>query len=80
MNKGEIKTFGKKAVAIIAENKLQYYAPLENVEELIYPFLVEPFKTISVNFDINYKEWSGSANGRKRYFAYNVKISDDIVI
>ena len=80
MNKGEIKTFGKKAVTIITENKLQYYAPLENVEELIYPFLVEPFKTIPVKFDINYKEWSGSANGKKRYFAYNVKISDDIVI
>lgn len=80
MNKGEIKTFGKKAVTIITDNKFQYYAPLENVEKLIYPFLVEPFKTIPVKFDINYKEWSGSANGRKRYFAYNVKISDEIVI
>jgi len=80
MNKGEIKTFGKKAVSIITENKFQYYAPLKNVEELIYPFLVEPFKTIPVKFDINYKEWSGSASGRKRYFAYNVKISNEIVI
>jgi hypothetical protein len=80
MNKGEIKTFGKKAVTIITDNKFQYYAPLENVEELIYPFLKEPFNTIPVMFDINYKEWSGCANERKRYFAYNVKISDEIII
>jgi len=79
MPTGIIKTFGKKAITIINDDKLQYYAPLEDVEELIHPFLKDPFTPIKVTFDINYKEWSGNANGNKRYFAYNVKISDTIV-
>ena len=80
MNKGKIKTYGKKALTIITQDKLQYYVPLEDVEELIYPFLKEPLREIPVIFEINYKDWSGSANGKKRYFAYNVKISDEIII
>lgn len=79
MHTGVIKTYGKKALTIITDDKLQYYAPLDNVEDLIFPFLKQPFTHIVVDFQINYKMWSGISNGRKRYFAYNVKISDLVI-
>ena len=79
MHTGIIKTYGKKALTIITDEKVQYYAPLDDVEELIFPFLKQPFSPIVVNFDINYEKWSGHSNGKKRYFAYNVKISDVII-
>ena len=79
MHRGIIKTYGKKALTIITDEKVQYYAPLDDVEELIFPFLKQPFSPIVVNFDINYEKWSGHSNGKKRYFAYNVKISDVII-
>lgn len=79
MHRGLIKTYGKKALTIITDEKEQYYAPLDDVEELIFPFLKHPFSPILVDFNINYDKWSGNSNGNKRYFAYNVKISDVII-
>ena len=39
MQQGKIITFGKKAATIQNDNKEQFYAPLENLEELIISYL-----------------------------------------
>ena len=75
MSEGKIITFGKKAVTIQNDNKEQFYAPLENLEDLIIPFLHHPYTPLYVSFNINYKKFSGQSNNKKRYFAYNVKLS-----
>ena len=53
MPEGKIITFGKKAVTIQNDKKEQFYAPIENIEELIIPFLCFPYIPIYVNFEIN---------------------------
>lgn len=80
MREGIAKTYGKKALTIVTDEKEQFYAPFENVEKLIMPFLKVPYTPIHVSFEVDYNNWSGHANGKKRYFAYNVKISDEIII
>ena len=77
MPEGKIITFGKKAVSIQNNNKEQFYAPIENLEELIIPFLSESYIPICVNFDINYNKSEGKSNNKNRYYVYNVKISDN---
>lgn len=76
MPEGKIITFGKKAVTIQNDKKEQFYAPIENIEELIIPFLSESYIPIYVSFEINYNNFEGQSNDKKRYYAYNVKISD----
>ena len=81
MNKGFIRSYGKKAVTIQTQNLQQYYAPYENVEDLIRPFLKDNSKyPILVTFDIDYTSSSGYANGIKRYYAKNVRIDDTIIL
>lgn len=79
MQQGKIITFGKKAVTIQNDNKEQFYAPLENLEDLIIPFLHNKTIPLYVSFDINYNNFSGQSNNKKRYFAYNVKLADIII-
>jgi len=79
MQQGKIITFGKKAVTIQNDNKEQFYAPLENLEDLIIPFLHHQSIPLYVSFDINYNNFSGQSNNKKRYFAYNVKLVDVII-
>jgi len=79
MQQGKIITFGKKAVTIQNDNKEQFYAPLENLEELIIPYLHQHYIPLYVSFYININEFSGHSNNKKRYFAYNVKLADIIL-
>jgi len=79
MPQGKIITYGKKAVTIQNDKKEQFYAPLKNLEEQIFSFLYQQYLPIYVNFDINYKNFSGKSNNKKRYFAYNVKLADIIL-
>ena len=79
MQQGKIITFGKKAATIQNDNKEQFYAPLENLEELIIPFLHQNYIPLYVSFYININEFSGHSNNKKRYFAYNVKLIDIIL-
>ena len=79
MPEGKIITFGKKAVTIQNDNKEQFYAPLENLEELIIPFLHHHYIPLYVSFDINFNNFSGHSNNKKRYFANNVKLVDIII-
>ena len=81
MNKGFIRCYGKKAVTIQTQNLQQFYAPYENVEDLIRPFLKDNSKyPILVTFDIDRTNSSGYANGIKRYYAKNVRIDDTIIL
>ena len=80
MNEGRILTYGKKAVTIQNKEKNQFYAPINDIEDLIIPFLREPMHAIYVTYDIDYNNYAGEANGKKRYYAYNVKIIDSIII
>ena len=79
MQQGKIITFGKKAVTIQNDNKEQFYAPLENLEELIIQFLHQHYIPLYVSFYVNINEFSGHSNNKKRYFAYNVKLADIIL-
>ena len=79
--KGTIRSYGKKALTIQSSDKHQYYAPFENVENLIIPFLDDSSKyPIHVIFEIDYSQYSGEIKGKKRYFAKEVKIDDTILI
>ncbi len=81
MNKGYIRCYGKKAITIQTQNLDQYYAPYENVEELIIPFLDDSSKyPILVTFEIDRNNSEGYANGKKRYYANNVRIDDTIIL
>lgn len=79
MQQGKIITFGKKAATIQNDNKEQFYAPLENLEELIIQFLHQHYIPLYVSFYVNINEFSGHSNNKKRYFAYNVKLADIIL-
>jgi phage terminase large subunit-like protein len=79
--KGTIRSYGKKALTIQSSDKHQYYAPFENVEKLIIPFLDEPSKyPIHVIFEIDYSQYSGEIRGKKRFYAKEIKIDDSIII
>lgn len=79
--KGTIRSYGKKALTIQTLDKHQYYAPFENVEDLIIPFLDDSSKyPIHVVFEIDYSQYSGEIKGKKRYFAKEVRIDDTILI
>ena len=81
MNKGYIRSYGKKAITIQTEDLNQYYAPYENVEDLIIPFLNDSSKyPILVTFDIDRANSAGTANGKNRYYADNVIIDDTIIL
>lgn len=81
MNKGYIRSYGKKAITIETSNLYQYYAPYQNVEDLIIPFLKDSSKyPILVTFEIDRSNSAGLANGKKRYYASNVKIDDTIIL
>lgn len=77
--KGTIITYGKKAVTIQDEKKEQFYAPFDNIEDLILPFLTYPLKPIHVTYDIDYTNYSHQSNKKKRYYAINVKILDTVI-
>jgi hypothetical protein len=79
--KGIIRSYGKKALTIQTRDYYQYYAPFENVEDLIIPFLDDSSKyPIHIIFEIDYSKYSGEIKGKKRYFAKEVKIDDTIII
>ena len=73
--KGTIITFGKKAATIQTENKEQYYAPFESIEDFIFANL-ETDMPILVTFDIDMTQYSGRSNGKPRYYAKNVQLRD----
>ena len=81
MNKGYIRCYGKKAITIQTQNLDQYYAPYYNVEELIIHFLKDSsMYPILVTFEIDRSNSAGLANGKKRYYASNVRIDDTIIL
>ena len=73
--KGYIVTFGKKAVAIQTENKDQYYAPYEDVDELIKQNL-DTDMPIVVAFEVDLTRYAGHSNDKPRYYAKNVQLRD----
>ena len=80
MSEGKIITYGKKAVTIQNKDKEQFYAPFEELEEIILPFLKYPFNPICVTYDIDYSNYSGEIMKKKRYYANNVKLINKIII
>lgn len=53
------------ALTIQTKNKTQYYAPLENVEDLIIPFLkyivINPIQVI---FEVDFTKFYGEVRGK----------------
>ena len=81
--RGIIKTYGTKAITIQGIDFKQYYGPLQEVEDLIKPFLnIEYLRhaAIFVTFEIDFTRYSGEIRGIKRYFAKEIKIDDTIII
>ena len=77
--KGIILTYGKKAISIQNENKEQFYAPYENIHEDVLN-LINSYSRLEVKFKINYELYSGSIKNKKRFYAYDVKLSNIIII
>jgi hypothetical protein len=73
---GFIRTYGKLAATIQTNKGEQYYAPLNNINDLILIQLNEPLTFIPVKFEVDISQWSGNAHCRKRYYAFNVEPSE----
>ena len=80
MEKGIIRSYGKYAVTIENSNKEQFYGPFINVENKIFYLLNEPFEYINVTYKIDYSKFSGKIENKKRYYAYDIKTNDIIVL
>ena len=81
--RGIIRAFGTKAITIQATDFQQYYGPLEEVEDLIKPFLDTEYirrTAILVTFEIDFSRYSGEIRGKKRFYAKEIKIDDSIII
>tara|TARA_B100000035_G_scaffold150403_1_gene128195 strand:- start:4775 stop:5017 length:243 start_codon:yes stop_codon:yes gene_type:complete len=78
-NNGIILTYGTKAIAIQDKNKQQYYAPFDNVDSDVFDMLDKTIR-LSVIFKIDYENYSGYIKGKKRFYAYDVKLYDTILI
>lgn len=74
MQKGYIKAFGKMAITIENENKMQNYALLSSLDKLIIEHLVDPLPYLPVKFDVKKTAYSGSTYKGLRYYAENVKL------
>ncbi len=77
--KGIILTYGKKAIAIQNENKEQFYAPYENIHEEVLN-LLNSYVHLEVKFKINYNLYSGNIKNKKRFYVYDVKLLNTIII
>jgi hypothetical protein len=81
--RGIIRACGTKAITIQVTDFQQYYGPLEEVEDLIKPFLDTEYisrTAILVTFEIDFSRYSGEIKGLKRYYATEIKIDDTIII
>lgn len=76
---GIILTYGKKAITIQDITKQQYYGPFNDVDNDVVSLLDKHIK-LSVIFKVDYENYSGYIKGKKRYYAYNVRLEDTIVI
>ena len=81
--KGIIRACGSKAITIQGADFQQYYGPLEEVEEEIKSLLNTDYITknaVIVTFEVDYSKHSGEIRGIKRYYAYEIRINDTIII
>ena len=81
--KGIIRAYGSKAITIQGGDFQQYYGPLEEVEDEIKPLLNTDYITknaVIVTFKVDYSKHSGEIRGIKRYYAYEIRINDTIII
>lgn len=76
--KGIIIAFGEKAATIQTENKDQYYAPFEHMDDLIVANL-EADMPIFVIFDVDKSQHAGHSNNKPRYYAKNVQLQDIVI-
>jgi len=75
---GDIITFGKKAATIQTKTKDQFYAPFENMDDLLLVHL-DTAMPIRVTFDIDDSLCSGHSNNKPRYYAKNVQLQDMVL-
>ena len=80
MPSGLIITYGKKAATLQNKDKEQFYAPFGELDEMILYLLKYPFLPIQVTYKVDYNNYSYENNGKKRYYAYNVKMINIIII
>ena len=71
---GQIITYGRKAVTIQNNKILQFYVPINILNENISDLLTEPFTPIFVSFIIDYTKMCGKTKYGPRYYAYDVEL------
>tara|TARA_B110000967_G_C18830475_1_gene533798 strand:+ start:507 stop:746 length:240 start_codon:yes stop_codon:yes gene_type:complete len=74
--KGTIITFGSKAATIQTENKQQFYAPFEELSNILMGNLSNELIPLNVTFKIDKKRYSGHVFSIPRYYALNVEVKD----
>ena len=78
-DRGIVLTYGKKAVTIQKINKEQFYAPLIHIQDSVLKLLPNTLR-LEVIFKVNTEMYSGKIKGKKRYYAYDVRLADTIII
>ena len=79
INRGIVFTYGKKAVTIQTINKEQFYAPLIHIHDSVLNLIPNTLR-LEVIFKVNTEIYSGKIKRKKRYYAYDVRLADTIII
>tara|TARA_B100000795_G_C22717032_1_gene405865 strand:+ start:619 stop:867 length:249 start_codon:yes stop_codon:yes gene_type:complete len=80
MLKGVVKTFGALAITIEMENKQQYYALLEHVDDSVLDLLVYPMGYLPVKFEQKNLYFSGITHMGPRYHAKKVELDLELIL
>jgi hypothetical protein len=76
---GLIIAYGKMALTIQSENKQQFYALFENVDETVMKLLGKTKLNVPVKFKVDYTKFNGKTNYGKRFHALNVELQDLVI-
>ena len=77
-DRGIVLTYGAKAITIQKTNKEQFYAPLKDIHDSVLKLLRNTIR-FEVIFKVNTEMYSGENKGKKRYYAYDVRIADTVI-
>ena len=76
---GFVIAYGDLALTIQTENKQQFYALFENVDEIVMKLLGNTTLNIPVKFKVDYTKFNGKTKYGKRFHALNVELQDLVI-
>lgn len=76
---GFVIAYGDLALTIQTENKQQFYASFENVDETVMKLLGNTSLNIPVKFKVDYTKFNGKTKHGKRFHALNVELVDLVI-